>query len=65
MKENYIVIIDSNKVINDIKKECFIQELSKLKESSKEEAVEGLNKFSKFKNVYACQIEMYRMNYNK
>lgn len=42
------MIIDSNKVINDIKKECFIQELSKLKESSKE-AVEGLNKFSQFK----------------
>ena len=32
----------------EVKKECLIQELSKLKESSKE-AVEGLNTFSKFK----------------
>lgn len=42
------VAIDSNKIISEVKKECLIQELSKLKESSKE-AVEGLNTFSKFK----------------
>ena len=43
-------ILDNNKVneFTEIKKECLIQELSKLKESSKE-AVEGLNTFSKFK----------------
>lgn len=35
-------------VTKEVKKECLIQELSKLKESSKE-AVEGLNTFSKFK----------------
>ncbi|WP_297712358.1 DNA phosphorothioation-dependent restriction protein DptF [Clostridium sp.] len=35
-------------VTKEAKKECLIQELSKLKESSKE-AVEGLNTFSKFK----------------
>ena len=35
-------------VTKEFKKECLIQELSKLKESSKE-AVEGLNTFSKFK----------------
>lgn len=35
-------------VTKQVKKECLIQELSKLKESSKE-AVEGLNTFSKFK----------------
>lgn len=35
-------------VTKQVKKECLIQELSKLKESSKE-AVEGLNAFSKFK----------------
>lgn len=42
------VAIDSDRTISEVKKECLIQELSKLKESSKE-AVEGLNTFSKFK----------------
>ena len=42
------VAIDSDRTISEVKKECLIQELSKLKESSKE-AVEGLNAFSKFK----------------
>ena len=36
------------KDVTEVKKECLIQELSKLKESSKE-AVEGLNTFSPFK----------------
>lgn len=45
-----IKILDNNKInqVTEVKKECLIQELSKLKESSKE-AVEGLNTFSKFK----------------
>ena len=42
------VDVDSNSIVSEVKKECLIQELSKLKESSKE-AVEGLNAFSKFK----------------
>lgn len=37
-----------SKETREVKKECLIQELSKLKESSKE-AVEGLNTFSSFK----------------
>lgn len=53
-KVNSLNIIDSIQnleeveVTKEVKKECLIQELSKLKESSKE-AVEGLNTFSKFK----------------
>ena len=40
---------NNDKTIKEKDKGCLIQELSKLKESSKE-AVEGLNKFSDFKN---------------
>lgn len=53
-KVNSLNIIDNiqnpeeYEVTKKVKKECLIQELSKLKESSKE-AVEGLNTFSKFK----------------
>ena len=53
-KVNSLNIIDNiqnpeeYEVTKEVKKECLIQELSKLKESSKE-AVEGLNTFSKFK----------------
>lgn len=58
-KDNDFEIIEENtslqkeiavsKEFTEVKKECLIQELSKLKESSRE-AVEGLNKFSEFKN---------------
>ena len=50
-KINSLNIVDKSKevaVTKEVKKECLIQELSKLKESSKE-AVEGLNVFSNFK----------------
>ncbi|WP_300262348.1 DNA phosphorothioation-dependent restriction protein DptF [Clostridium sp.] len=40
--------IDSNNKIQELNKKCLIDELAKLKESSKE-AVEGLNSFSDFK----------------
>ena len=48
---NIVDSVDKSKevaVTKEVKKECLIQELSKLKESSKE-AVEGLNVFSNFK----------------
>lgn len=53
IKEEVVVDKTVNEVIKPeevkvINKECLIQELSRLKESSKE-AVEGLNNFSKFK----------------
>ena len=49
IKEVNVSIKDKELVVTkEVKKECLIQELSKLKESSKE-AVEGLNTFSKFK----------------
>ena len=49
--DNYVepeVNQETNEETNEVKKECLIQELSKLKESSRE-AVEGLNTFSNFK----------------
>lgn len=45
---NFKEDISDIKETNEVKKECLIQELSKLKESSRE-AVEGLNTFSNFK----------------
>ena len=62
-KVNSLNIIDSIQnleevaVTKEVKKECLIQELSKLKESSKE-AVEGLNTFSKFKTYMHVNREV-------